>query len=124
MLPEWAVDRVELLRPDGFRRGAGAVFRRFSQAGQAVAAQALAIGQNTIDLIVSFFVMLYLLFFLLRDGEALARRISDAVPLHDEQQNALFRRFGTVIRATVNGSIVVAIVQGVLGGLIFWPLGV
>ena len=83
-----------------------------------------AIGQNALGLVVSFFVMLYLLFFLLRDGDALARRIRDAVPLHIAQQNALFRRFATVIRATVKGSIVVAIVQGALGGLIFWLLGI
>ncbi len=95
-----------------------------SQAGQFIAAQALTIGQNTLGLIISFFVMLYLLFFLLRDGEDLARSIRDAVPLHAAQQHALFRRFTTVIRATVKGSIVVAIVQGALGGLIFWLLGI
>ena len=68
--------------------------------------------------------MLYLLFFLLRDGDALARRIRNAVPLHIAQQHALFRRFTAVIRATVKGSIVVALVQGALGGLIFWLLGI
>ena len=73
-----------------------------------------------VSLVVSFFVMLYLLFFLLRDGDALARRIRDAVPLQPQQQNALFRRFAAVIRATVKGNIVVAVVQGALGGLIFW----
>lgn len=106
----------------------GAVQERISavltQGGQVIAAQALAIGQNTVQLVVSFFVMLYLLFFLLRDGDALARRIRDAVPLHTGEQNALFRRFATVIRAIVKGSIVVALVQGALGGLIFWLLGI
>ena len=95
-----------------------------SAGGQFIAAQALAIGQNTVGLVVSSFVMLYLLFFLLRDGDALARRIRDAAPLDNAQQNALFRRFTAVIRATVKGSIVVAIVQGALGGLIFWLLGI
>ena len=75
-------------------------------------------------MIISFFVMLYLLFFLLRDGEDLAHRIRDALPLRIAQQHALFRRFTMVIRATVKGSIVVAIVQGALGGLIFWLLGI
>jgi predicted PurR-regulated permease PerM len=46
------------------------------------------------------------------------------VPLRIAQQHALFRRFTIVIRATVKGSIVVAIVQGTLGGLIFWLLGI
>jgi predicted PurR-regulated permease PerM len=44
--------------------------------------------------------------------------------LHAHQQRELFSSFTTVIRATVKGNVVVAIVQGALGGLIFWFLGV
>ena len=62
---------------------------------------------------------LYLLFFLLRDGDALAERIKAAIPLSAEQKNALFRKFSIVIRATVKGDLVVALLQGVLGGAIF-----
>ncbi len=68
--------------------------------------------------------MLYLLFFLLRDGDDLARRIKDAIPLRPEQQRALFDKFTVVIRATVKGNVVVAVLQGALGGLIFWLLGI
>jgi predicted PurR-regulated permease PerM len=46
------------------------------------------------------------------------------VPLQDEQQRALIDKFTTVIRATVKGDILVSLVQGTLGGLIFWVLGV
>jgi predicted PurR-regulated permease PerM len=60
----------------------------------------------------------------LRDGDGLARRIRTAVPLHADQQRELFNMFTTVIRATVKGNVVMAIVQGALGGLIFWFLGV
>jgi predicted PurR-regulated permease PerM len=91
---------------------------------QFVASQLISIGQNTFDFIVNVAIVLYLLFFLLRDGDVLVRRIRDAVPLHAEQQRDLFNRFTTVIRATVKGNVVVAIVQGALGGLIFWFLGV
>jgi predicted PurR-regulated permease PerM len=123
-LPEWAVGLLNYFDLTDF----AALQERFSAvltaAGQYIAAQALAIGQNTLGLIVSFFVMLYLLFFLLRDGDELARRIRDAAPLQNALQNALFRRFAAVIRATVKGSIVVALVQGALGGVIFWLLGI
>jgi predicted PurR-regulated permease PerM len=68
--------------------------------------------------------MLYLLFFLLRDGDELFRTIKSAIPLRAEQQRAVFSKFATVIRATVKGTIVVAVVQGALGGLIFWFLGI
>ena len=68
--------------------------------------------------------MLYLLFFLLLDGSALVMRIKDAVPLNAEVKRKLSAKFTTVIRATVKGNIVVALIQGALGGLILWVLGV
>ena len=88
------------------------------------ATQALSIGQNTFDFVISFFIMLYLLFFLLRDGSALAKRIKNAIPLDTDIKRNLSSKFTTVIRATVKGNIVVAMLQGALGGLIFWFLGI
>jgi predicted PurR-regulated permease PerM len=92
--------------------------------GQAVAPQALSIGLNTFDFIIGLGIMLYLLFFLLRDGRALAERIRQVVPLSADQKTALFGRFTVVVRATVKGSILVAMAQGALGGLAFWFLGI
>jgi predicted PurR-regulated permease PerM len=91
---------------------------------QFLATQAINIGQTTFEVIIRLFIMLYLLFFLLRDGEELFRTIKDAVPLGAEHQRAVFSKFATVIRATVKGTIVIAILQGALGGLIFWFLGI
>jgi predicted PurR-regulated permease PerM len=91
---------------------------------QFIGGQALNIGQNTLDFVVNFFVMLYLLFFLLRDGGALARRIKNALPLQDDLQRNLSGKFTNVIRATIKGNIVIAIIQGALGGLIFWILSI
>jgi predicted PurR-regulated permease PerM len=93
------------------------------QGSQFIAAQALSIGQGAADFILGLIVMLYLLFFLLRDGSALSKRIQDALPLRAEQERELIRKFATVIRATIKGSILVAALQGALGGLIFWLLG-
>jgi predicted PurR-regulated permease PerM len=94
------------------------------QGGQFVAVKALNIGQNTFDFIVNLGIVLYLLFFLLRDGDDLAGRIRTAIPLHADQQRELLTSFTTVIRATVKGNVVVAIAQGALGGLAFWFLNV
>ncbi len=91
---------------------------------QFLASQALSIGQNTFEFLVSFFIMLYLLFFLLRDGSALGRRMTDMLPLDADIKQNLSSKFITVIRATVKGNVVVAMVQGALGGLIFWILGI
>ena len=94
------------------------------QASQYLATQAVNIGQNTFEFLVSFGVMLYLLFFLLRDGSILSARLRDALPLSSEHKMHLLRKFTTVIRATVKGNIAVAAAQGALGGVIFYILGI
>ena len=68
--------------------------------------------------------MLYLLFFLLRDGTQLSQRLKDSIPLRTEQKRALFSKFTIVIRAMFKGTILVAALQGMLGGIIFWFLGI
>ena len=95
-----------------------------SQISQFAAAQALSIGQNTFQFVVSFGVMLYLVFFLLRDGGEIGRRIRRAIPLDPAPKQHLIAKFTTVVRAKVKGNIAVAAVQGFLGGLIFWILGI
>ncbi len=83
------------------------------------AAQAVSFGQGAFGFAMALGIMLYLTYFLLRDGRYLTRRISEALPLQSDRKAELFEKFTTVIRATIKGSIVVAIVQGILGGLIF-----
>jgi predicted PurR-regulated permease PerM len=68
--------------------------------------------------------MLYMVFFLLRDGGEIGRRVRRSIPLDEEHKNLLLAKFTTVVRATVKGNIAVALVQGALGGLIFWILGI
>ncbi|HWU98673.1 MAG TPA: AI-2E family transporter [Oxalicibacterium sp.] len=86
--------------------------------------QAINIGQNTFNFLVSFTIMLYILFFLLRDGDKLAVQIKQATPLDNEHKRALFNNLTAAIRATVKGNVIVAAVQGALGGVAFWFLGV
>ncbi|MCY1394785.1 putative inner membrane protein [compost metagenome] len=94
------------------------------QGSQFFATQAFSFGQVTFDLLLSFCVMLYLLFFFLRDGAELARKVRTAVPLGDHQKRRLQLKFNRVVRATVKGNVVVALTQGALGGLIFWFLDI
>jgi len=123
-LPSWVTDLLDRFGLSNLR----AIQERFSaglvKGGQFLAGKVLNVGQNTFDLIVNLFIVLYLVFFLLRDGDKLAQRMRDAIPLHLDQQRELFGRFTTVIRATVKGNVIVALVQGALGGLIFWLLGI
>lgn len=94
------------------------------QGSQFLATQAFSIGQDTFQFVISFGIMLYLLFFLLRDGASLSRRINQALPLSEAYKQHLSRKFTTVIRATIKGNIAVAASQGALGGLAFWFLGI
>ena len=94
------------------------------QGGQALTTRALAIGQNTLMLLVDLGIMLYLLFFFLRDGRDLAQTIRRAVPMQRQHTDFLLSKFATVVRATVKGTVVVALVQGMLGGVAFAFLGI
>jgi predicted PurR-regulated permease PerM len=94
------------------------------QGGQMIAAKVFNFGQNTLNFFVSFGIMLYLLFFLLRDGERIAAKVEQALPLAIQTKRYLLAQLSTVIRATVKGNIVVAVVQGSLGGILFWFLGI
>jgi predicted PurR-regulated permease PerM len=123
-LPPWVVNLLDRFGLSSIplleeKLSAGAV-----QGSQIVAKQAINIGQNAFDLVVSFGIMLYLLFFLLRDGTGLSMRVRQAIPLSMEHKRHLFSKFTTVIRATVKGNVVVAATQGALGGVMFWILGI
>lgn len=93
-------------------------------ASKFLAKETLTIGQNTFSFLISLALMMYLAFFLLRDGSQLKELMIKALPLGDEREHALFQKFVEVTRATVKGNLVVAIVQGALGGFIFWILDI
>ena len=123
-LPAWVVRILERFGLSDF----AAVQAQLSAASMAgsrfIAAQAMGFGQNTFDFLIGTGIMLYLLFFLLRDGERLADLVKNVLPMHDHTKDDLFAKFTTVIRATVKGNILVAAAQGFLGGLLFWFLGI
>lgn len=90
----------------------------------ALAPQVFSIGQSTLSFFVSLFAMLYLTFFLFRDGKTLIGYLKMASPYRPALQDALLARFTLVVRATVKGDILVAMLQGGLAGLGFWVLGI
>ena len=123
MLPAWAhaaLDRVGMGDLDALRDRA---ISGLQQASQWIAGRALNIGQNTLRFVAGIGIMLYVLFFLFRDGRSIARNIGSAMPLSEEYNRALLARFTAVIRATVKGNIVIAVIQGTIGGVAFWALG-
>ncbi|WP_343630847.1 AI-2E family transporter [Roseateles sp.] len=123
-LPAWLLELLERVGLHNLSNLQEKLGSALNQGSQFMATKALGFGQDTFDFLVSFCVMLYLLFFLLRDGEQLSARIRDALPLQDSYKRQLGEKFRTVIRATVKGNIAVAAIQGALGGLAFWVLGI
>ncbi|PEQ14616.1 AI-2E family transporter [Novosphingobium sp. PC22D] len=89
-----------------------------------IASRALLFGQGALSLLATLGVMLYLTFFLLRDGQRMGDLIKAAVPLRPNLRDALIHHFVIVVRATMKGTVAVALAQGTIGGLIFWMLGI
>ncbi|MBA3324372.1 MAG: AI-2E family transporter [Rhodobacteraceae bacterium] len=123
-LPPWAqtaLDRVGIADFATLReRLASAV----TQISQFLASQALNVGQNTLRFVASLGIMLYVLFFLFRDGPQIGRNIRAALPLSAEHSHALISKFAAVVRATVKGNVIIAVLQGTIGGVAFWALGI
>lgn len=124
VLPAWATGLIERFNLTSFSAIRDSFASSLMKGGELLAPQALSLGVNTFDFVIKFGIMLYLLFFLLRDGDTLAERIKDAIPLPGNRKSALFARFADVVRATVKGGILVAIAQGALGGIALWFLGI
>jgi len=123
-LPAWAssaLDRLGLSSVAALQEKLSTVA---VQASQFLATRAINIGQNTFQFLIGLGIMLYLLFFLLRDGAALTARIRQAIPLDEGHKRSLSQKFTTVIRATLKGNLAVAATQGLLGGFIFWVLDI
>lgn len=86
--------------------------------------RSLVIGQNAFQFVINIGVMIYLTFFLLRDGRRIAGDVLQAFPLRNDRGRLLFDKFSEAIRAIVEGNIAVAAVQGALGAFVFWVLGI
>lgn len=89
-----------------------------------IAGQAVSIGSGALSFFLSFGVALYVMFFLLRDGERIGRAVLCAVPVERSIADRLAERFLGIVRATIKGTGVVAVVQGVLGWIAMMIAGV
>jgi predicted PurR-regulated permease PerM len=123
-LPGWATGLLDRFGVSSLGDMQEKVTAGLVKGSQTIASQALDIGQSTFGFMVNVVIMLYLLFFFFRDGDGLAARVRDAIPLRPGLRDELLEKFTVVIRATVKGSLLVALAQGALGGLIFWILGI
>ena len=84
----------------------------------------MAFGGGAAHFLTNLALVLYISFFLVRDGQRITSLLMRALPFGDHREERLFQKFAGVMRATVKGSLLVAMAQGALGGLMFWFLDI
>jgi predicted PurR-regulated permease PerM len=82
------------------------------------------LAKNALDLIADFFIMLFTLFFLFRDGHRLYDTFYDVLPIEERHKALIFDRLNHTTIAVVHGTLLTALAQGLAAGLIYWALGV
>jgi predicted PurR-regulated permease PerM len=124
VLPEWARGWLTRLGIEDLPAAQRKMAEALGRSSDVLTQRAFLIGQGTLEFVVNFFVMLYLLYFFLRDGRSLAKEAEKAMPLAPDHTRRVMKEFATVVRATVKGNVTVALVQGALGWLAFWFLDI
>jgi predicted PurR-regulated permease PerM len=122
---DWLVQRFPSLAPyvpeqqqiaDGAARVAKA-------AGAFLVAGATQLTAGTATFLLNLFIMLYAMFYFLRDGRVILEKIFYYTPLNHADEVQVLERFTSVTRATIKGTLVIGIVQGALAGIGFWVAG-
>ena len=106
-----------------FERAQGQISQAVASSASMLARQAFSIGANAAAFLLAFGVGLYVTYFLLRDGEKIGPAVVESLPLERSVAQRFADKFVAVVRATIKGSGVVAIVQGALGAITFWIVG-
>ncbi len=97
--------------------------QELKRAAGALASQTFSAVSGSIQLVTQFTIMLVMLFYFFRDRVGLLQSLARLIPLSAAATGELFRRVSETIYATLYGNLVVKLIQGLLGGLMFWILG-
>ncbi|MEO6094635.1 MAG: AI-2E family transporter [Fibrobacteria bacterium] len=73
--------------------------------------------------LLSFFLMLFIMFYFYLDGPRILERVIKWSPLKDEYERILIAKFVSVSKGTLKGILMIGIIQGILGALLFWAVG-
>jgi predicted PurR-regulated permease PerM len=88
-----------------------------------IAGSTLGFVGGVVGVIVQVFFVIFTMYYLFRDGERIMHALPEMLPLERAQSEAIFARTRDVISASLYGVLVIAMIQGALGGLAFWMLG-
>lgn len=122
--PSFVLDALSALNLGSFEEIQSRLTSFVGAAAQFIASRAMVIGQGAAQFSIGLGVMLYVLFFLFRDGRGLVRTIGAASPLSPPHTRHVMQKFVDVVKATVTGNVVIASIQGGIGGVTFWLLGI
>jgi len=89
-----------------------------------LAGKAGTLARNVLVFVLDLFVVVLATFYFFRDGPQAVARLRSVVPLDEVHRERLFRTAHDVLFASVYASFLIAILQGALGGLLFWILGI
>ncbi len=123
---DWLVTRFPVLTPyvPSQETIVGNVGLAAKSAGGFLVTAASRITAGTAAFLLDAFVMLYAMFFFLRDGRVILEKIFYYMPLRHEDELQMIERFTSVTRATIKGTIIIGVVQGTLAGLALWAGGI
>lgn len=82
------------------------------------------ITQNSFTFLAMFILMFYTLFFFLKDGEKILRRLAHLSPLGEKYEEMMYAKFTSTARAVLKGTMVIGIMQGSLTGITFYLVGI
>ncbi|HVQ38211.1 MAG TPA: AI-2E family transporter [Pyrinomonadaceae bacterium] len=119
-LLKWFGNYVDI---EQIRSGQYLVQRLQGVSGQ-IAGRTLGIIGGVVGAIVQMFFVVFTMYYLFRDGDRVFDTVRDALPLERAQAVSIMERARDVISASVYGVLVIAVIQGALGGLAFWALRV
>ena len=99
------------------------VAERLKSVGGAIAGRTLGFVGGAVGFVVEIFFVIFTMYYLFRDGERMREAVHGLMPLDDRRAHEIIDRTQEVISASVYGVLVIALIQGTLGGLAFWALG-
>jgi predicted PurR-regulated permease PerM len=95
---------------------------RLKGLGGTIAGRTLGFVGGVVGVVVQVFFVIFTMYYFFRDGDKILRALPEMLPLERTESEEIFTRTRDVIGASLYGVLVIAIIQGALGGLAFWVL--
>lgn len=112
----WLQDKLPFMDFSGLDFQSGLI--QFSRkVGETMIAMGTSILGNAFNVLMQFAIMLFVLFFFLKDGRRMVAYIKFLSPLHEDQEDSIIENLRNVSRSVLVGGLMVALLQGFAGGV-------